>query len=1172
MLGLVARDNRRAQKKASKPRSPIRARAEKVARVLLAAVALTIGLAGFSMSSAQAFPWDDMKDNITATVKNLCGPNDVPPQATYTNIDTMAGLNKDARDGYRSTIKPDFTKDEGGGQGGNGMERLQRVYGQKGDEVAGTTGSKDHVIAKPTYERYGFSALQWTNYGNDCMSPTTMMSPLANMALMTMVNVPMMISMAVLNFFMDDTLYTAFATLMQPFIGAMYDIFEPWIYFIVPIGVGITWLMSKGSLQATLKSVGWGVLILSVYLLMGESTSKVVSWGANIVTEVSGSAACKMNAAANGGQSDNAECDADDPIKGVQQALWYGVPYQTWHLGQVGEYQAQLDDDALSKGEVGWGPAILNGQYVGVDEDGAIDETGKKVLQATRGWNSATYSPDGDQSKNEKWGKNNQWDKVPYLANVKMMCDDRDNGDDEPGDDDNAMRRWMYSGASGTSWCDSAGAGTSAMIPHINGDEFNKQILIAMSGLVGVVAVSLTILGAVVYLGFQKMMFYFLLFLAPIVLLVSALGDRKRRPFAVRYAEIVGVNLLKQVAAVCVVLFVSYSMASLFGADTFAYLPWIMKPHAAFLFFLALVFLAFPLKNMVKGAIQGDTSVLDKQATAPQRAMKTTAKVVGGAAVAGGAIAATGGVAALGLGSGVGAVGAGGKAAMVGKAGSMLGQAGRVMGIGSKSGRAMRGAGRLLQAGQGIMEGRDTKRGWVKGQEQAAAEMIEKNPSMYHKVNEDGSLGGLIPGAHQKAMKNAQSTAERGAKNERAQKAQNDFLRKFFSGYGGPDAPRREPDDAPDPQPDPKPDPKPLPPPKRGPSGELEAGGSGGHGSSGGSGQAPGGGSSGGPFGQGPESGGERPTVEDYSHFAEKARGNLTGPEFSREMEYSVNTVRSGDDVLNNAGLSKQDVIADPTTLLSGDAYDGGRTTAMDPFHAATPALNELRFAGSSGNEADIESAVAKAVDKISQHGVPDQVSSVHSIGDRASKFDPAEIVGAMPRLGTEATWQERAEAAHTMQAAQVAIPADTPTEIRANLEAYTSQLSRPGADLGGLADQQADLIEQISWWRQRPDLQAAYDAPPTAGVSREDLRDAVADGLRGAHLGQEPTASASAGGQGTAPASSETVAPAAPDESVEDAPREEADAEGAIIFRPRRKKQRSRLFDDEEPDEEDNE
>lgn len=57
--------------------------------------------------------------------------------------------------------------------------------------------------------------------------------------------------------------------MMQPFIGAMYEIFNPWIYVIVPIGIGITWLTSKASIQATMKATGWGVMILSVYLLMG---------------------------------------------------------------------------------------------------------------------------------------------------------------------------------------------------------------------------------------------------------------------------------------------------------------------------------------------------------------------------------------------------------------------------------------------------------------------------------------------------------------------------------------------------------------------------------------------------------------------------------------------------------------------------------------------------------------------------------------------------------------------------------------------------------------------------------------------------------------------------------------------------------------------------------------
>lgn len=1144
MLGLAARDNRRTQKKASKQRSPIRTRTRAITRAFLATVALTIGLVGLSTSSAQAFPWDDMKDNITATVHNICKPNDVPQQSTYTNIDTMAGLNRaEPDDGYRSTIKPNFKEDQKGGQGGNGMERLQRVYGDNGD-----------VIAKPTYERYGFSTLQWHSYGNECMSPTLVMSPLANMSLMSMVHVPMMISMAFINFVMDETLYTAFAGLMQPFIGAMYDIFQPWIYVLVPIGIFTTWVASRQSLQATLKAGGWGVFIMAIYLLMGEGTSHVVGWGTNIVTEVSGSAACKMAAANNGGKSNSVKCDADDPVKAVQQALWYGVPYQTWHLGQVGEHQAQLDDEALDKGEVGWGPALLNGQYVGVDEEGGVDETGKKVLQSTNTWNSATYSPDGDESKNLMWGKNNLWDKVPYLANIKMMCDDRDNGDDTPGDDDNAMRRWMYNGASGSSHCDAAGAGTSDMIPHINGNEYNKQILIAVSGLVGVTAVSLTIVGSALYLGFQKMMFYFLLFLAPVVLLISSLGDRKRRPFAVRYAEIVGVNVLKQVAAVCIVLFVSYAMASLFGSATFGYIPWIMKPYAALLFFLALAFLAFPLKNMVKGAIQGDNSVVDKAATAPQRAMKNTAKVaaIGAAAVAtgGAGLAAVGGIS--GIAPAVAA--AGGKGVVMGKAGSMLGQAGRVMGIGSKTGRAMRAGGQLLSAGQGMMHAKDNLKGRKLGMFNAAARMLRDNPSKYRTFNpETGQYDPATDEAKARAMKDAQGMAEKGAGYLQQGMSRDKFLRQFDAAYEGAD-----PDIPPQtgPGPNPKPEPKPLPktdspslPPGNDKQREIGVGSPSGGDPSSSDGPSPengptpsgGSGSSALTHGVAAEAGesgtAPAPRVRTYEEYAEQARGNLTGPDFSREMDYNVSTVRSGDDVLHNADLTKQQVMADPTVLLSGSAYDGGRTTAMDPFHPATGALNSLRFAGSSGNEADIESAVAKAVTAIDRHGVPDQIDGVHYIGD--TKFDPFDLVGAMPELRESMTWQERAEVAHTMQAAQVGLPADVNDTIRDGVTTFTDYLSRPSSDIQDLMTLRNDVIADIDW-----------------GMRTNGRVWDVADTSRG-------TTS-----EAQTPFSRDHSAPTS--EPAETSSVDDVDDDGALIFRPKKRRKRSDHYDSAD-DEEDN-
>lgn len=1040
MLGLAARENRRAQKMAQ-PRSPIRARLRTIVRALLTTVALAVGLSGFSMASAQAWPWDDMQDNITATIVNICGPNNVPDHATYTNIDTMAGLNQsEPRDGYRSTIKPSFALDEGGTQGGNGMERLQRVYGDQGD-----------VIAKPTYERYGFSSLQWHQYGYDCFSPTLMMGPLANMGLMAMVHVPMMISMAILNFVMDNGLYTAFATLMEPFIGAMYEIFSPWIFFIVPIGVGITWLASRGSLQATLKAAGWGVMILSVYLLMGASTSKVVTWSTNIVTEVSGTAACQMNAAANGGNADSGECDTDDPIKAVQQALWYGIPYQTWHLGQVGEHQAQLDETALESGEVGWGPAILNGQYVGVDENGNVDEVGQQVITETERWNRANYSPDSDAGKVAGWTKHNAWDGVPYLGNIKIMCNDvgeAGNTDRDPSE----KTRWMYSGNDGTgNFCDAAGAGTVTMVPHIQGDAYSKQFLVALSGMIGVGAVSLTIVVSSVYLGFQKMMFFFLLFLAPIVLLVSAIGDKKRRPFAVRYAEIVGANLLKQIAAVCIVLFVSYSLASLFGSGTFASVPWIMKPYVALLFFVALAFLAFPLKSMIQGAIKGDTSVVDKQATAPQRALKTGAKV---AAVAG-AVAATGGIAAAAGAGGVGATalaGAGGKGAALGKAGSMLGQAGRVMGIGSKSGRAMRAGGQLLKAGQGVMESKDTQKGKTAALAQEAQSLIGDSKTGAKYRDKDGNL---LPNAQKMAMKDAQKMAEKGQNTDRAAKAQDAHMKAFFNGYRADNGGEFHKMDPQHPENVRKANSEKEVERRRAKEDADATGAK--------SGSAPG--SPDGPDSGGPKGGGGNGTqgsspTQSYEQFAGKARENLGGPAFAREMEYNVNTVRSGDDVLSNAGLTKDQIVQDPTTLLRSDAYNGGSTTAMDPFHPATASLNELRFASSSGDESAIEGAVEKAVNAISQHGVPSQVDGVHSIGDKATSFEPVQLLGAMPQLSENTTWQERADSAHTMMAAQVAMPQDFPA--RQSVEEYTSALANPGVDVSALASMKEAAMTEI--------------------------------------------------------------------------------------------------------------
>ncbi|GAA3288196.1 hypothetical protein [Nesterenkonia halobia] len=1297
MLELKARECRRARVR-DNPRT-----ARKAVRLVLATLALAIGLSGFSLSSAQAFPWDDMQESITATITNMCGPNDVPTPSTYTGVDTLAGLNAASGDSVavRSTIMPVFSQDADGTAGGNGMDRLQDIYGPYGE-----------VIAHPTYERYGFSALSWHQYGYDCFSPSLMMGPLADMGLTVLVHVPMMISMAILNLAMDNQIYDAFATMMQPFIGAMYQLFNPWIYMIVPVGVLIAWLASRGSIQATLKAAGWGVFILAVFLLMGSSTTTIVSKATNIVTEVSGTAACKLNAAA-GDDTSGGECSTTDPIKSVNQALWYGIPYQTWHLGQVGERQAELDSEARENGEVGWGPAILNGQYVGVNIDGEIDEQGRKVISNIETWNQANYTPDSDTGKMAMWAEDETWEDVPYLANVKLMCNDVGGTADEEREP-SKKTRWMYSGNDGTNnYCDTATAGTTEMVSYIQGDEFNQQFLTALAGMVGVGAVSLTVIVASMYLGVQKMLFFFLLFLAPMVLLVSALGDRKRRPFAIRFAELIGANLLKQIAAVCIVLFVAHAMASLFGSSAFSSVPWIMKPYVAVLFFIALALLAFPLKNLVKGAVQGDTSPLDKQANAPVRAAKNTVKgaaIVGAAAASGGAAIGAGGGAAV-------LAGAGGKAAMAGKAGVALTQAGKALGHGSKAGRALRAGGGLLRTSEAVKGARDSAAGKRAATLQAAQSLLTGAGSdKYRDQN-----GELLPEAPTMAQLDAQRLAQAGQADNKATTAQEAFLNSFFQGYraendgahhrddpNGPIAQRAAraqhalnrrqaradansldatvQTDVPDPDVGPGPTYGPGAGPDTGPGSGAKSDRDAGPGHDPSSG--PDGGHPPGPLvtpdphsspspatgesGRASDTTGERidaGLVRQW--YQDRAKENLNGPSFAREMEYNINTVRSEADVLSEAGISQEQVTSDPTLLLSGEAYDGGSTVQMDPFHPVTGAMNQLRFAASSGDEDAMEKAVDQASEAVAQHGVPSQISEISSVGERAEKFESIQLVGAMPDLDEMSTWQDRAEAAHTMMAAQVDMPEDYPA--REAVQDYTAALSTPGVDRWTLSRLQESTIHQIgevgdggapraftsvepsqfdhspaaprdgeplngrgsttevpspAWaqessedardsWAETsagaepsrstddessvsvdPGVEAAGQSPASAnvpangGISREDLRDAMSEGLREQGHALSTASIENAGERNRYPAGSDTPEPyesptsgtgAVDLESPHARPRAESGSssssggggqsveslsdEGSLIYRPeRRRRRRSGLFEEPAP------
>lgn len=686
------------------------------------------------------------------------------------------------------------------------------------------------------------------------------------------------------------------------------------------------------------------------------------------------------------------------------------------------------------------------------------------------------------------------------------------------------------------------------MVPHFKGTEYASRLLLVGAGMFGVGAVSITIMVASIYLGYQKMTFFILLFLSPVILAASSLGDSKRRPFARRLAELIGANILKQVAAVCIVLFVSYAMSSLFSDVAFLDIPWTMKPFGALLFFLALVFMAIPIKNLTKGAVKGDTSVIDKEATRPQRTAKTVGKgvaIVGGVAATGGILAAVGGAGAAAGGAGAAAKTAG-AAGKMGKVGSALGQGARALGPGSKAGRAMRFTGQVAKGGEGVLNAKASSDGRKSALRQLGTSLIEnpKTAGKYHDEN-----GQLLPNAHKMAQKDAKRISESGQARQRAQRAQDEQLAQFFGGYKAatgeeshldPEHPdnkrqrqldrereRREMKDAAD-------------------HDMASAYGGGGYGQP----------------GPGPKDSGGNPPGGAYPHereqFREQALNNLTEPAFMQDVHYAATGRTQGADVLDAVGVSRAQAVQDPSVLFTSQAYGSDSTARMDPFHPSAGALNDLRFAASAGDQDQLQEALGRASEAIRDHGVPDYVSSVHSIGDKADQFSSASVLGAIPNITPETSLSERAGAARAMMGAQAAMPADHPA--REVVGDYTDALADPSADSATLdAARLAAVHEVASVMRESPgvkDSQTPVSAAPggsDGGMSRSEMRQAVADGVTDAYYrGPQPAGDNASNNGGDAP--------------IFGAP----SADGPPVYRERSKRRRSGLLDQlaqDEPD-----
>jgi|SRR5699024_512104 len=204
----------------------------------------------------------------------------------------------------------------------------------------------------------------------------------------------------------------------------------------------------------------------------------------------------------------------------------------------------------------------------------------------------------------------------------------------------------------------------------------------------------------------------------------------------------------------------------------------------------------------------------------------------------------------------------------------------------------------------------------------------------------------------------------------------------------------------------------------------------------------------------------------EYQYMAARARcrSNLQIPGLVRDWDYEVKTVRTGDEVLEAAGVSLADAISDPSVLLRSDhVYGGGNSIRIDPFHPATRALIALRLSAGSRDKDTIEAGLAMSSDALAEYGVPPEIHDVYSIGDRAEHFSAVDVIGAMYVPPTDlrarrslwarllrrdrpavppAHWAARTDAAYTMIGARVAMPAHH--HARAVVTAYADAVCNP--------------------------------------------------------------------------------------------------------------------------------
>jgi len=612
-------------------------RGRRIARAIGVTVLAVYALIGLGGGTAQAAPWDNALQDVTAFTANICGPQDVPSPQTYAGSDNGWGLNTSPpADGVRGTVAPGPISPATS----NGDLRigLAKAY------------NDDSRVANPSYQRYGLAVMTWDTYGGGCFTASRYFTPVLNGLYVAFVHVPVGAVMVATKTVTDPAIARFFADVAQPFIGAFAGLLTPWIYWVAGFGAVWAFVKHRGSLTKTIAQGAWVFGIVGTFLWISTpgTTQPLTATATNLVTTFSAEAAKALGTSGGvGGSCATIPNDAPS-YTAIHEAVWYGIIFQTWAMGEVGPAQAAAD--AGGCGSVGLSDALLNGRYIGEDSAGA------SVVTAVKTWNAGSYSPDSAPGEDGKPpSKVYQWSdsqqpalegsaptNVPFLAAIKAAC----NGG------------WGYGGE-----CDTGPVGTEGVMSALSGEDYSTRAVAVFAGAFGALCVLIALGGVSGYVIVKKAEWFLLLLFGPAFLTIAVFGDDKRRQFAYKYFEALAANLVKTVLGVFTLVFLNRAVGV--GLSPDVGVPIMLRPTLILLLLIGMLMLSLSLKRIVAAGVKGDSDIVRRTAQkatvghAAKATAKTTAKVAATAAAAyatgGGSLASglagaakTGGLAGLG--------------------------------------------------------------------------------------------------------------------------------------------------------------------------------------------------------------------------------------------------------------------------------------------------------------------------------------------------------------------------------------------------------------------------------------------------------------------------------------------------------------------------------------------